>query len=337
MESTVASYVQLLCDVAAHAYQLPVAALLRDAGLHPDVLDDAELAVPEDRAVALLRRVLDESGDEGLGLRLAHALDLRTQGFFGYALLSSSTMRERVDVHLRYQKLRGHLPLTMTLRDGVALFECTVQHLPSDLAPVILDFGFAGACIHHRRRLARADSELALWMTQRERSHHAALRALVGGPVVFEAPVNRLQMPARDLDMPLAGDPHLAKLARARLEAQLEACAADGPRDLLARVRRRLEQRLGRDTSLDAVAADLKVSARTLRRHLGARGVSYQSLLEEIRLARATALLSDTNEAVEHIAAQLGYGDPSNFRRAFKRWTGRSPRAYRADTRAVAG
>lgn len=333
--TTAIGYVQLLCEVATREHGLDQASLLAAVALDPALLDDEAATVPEPTFLALLRLVRARTGDPALGLRLAQALDLRRQGFFGYALLSSGTVRERVAVHLRYQRLRGLVSLESTIEGDVLTFSCNTDNLPTDLLPIVLDFGIAGACLHHRQRIVREDTGLALWLSYREAPHHRALRALVGGPVVFDAPCNRLQMRASDLDQPLNGDAHLAKLAHDQLEAQLAALSTSVPGNLLHQVRERVLARLTRDPSLDAVAGDLRVSARTLRRHLAAQGVSYQTLLEQVRQDRATRYLRESGEPIEWIAGQLGYGDPSNFRRAFKRWTGLSPRAFRAREHAA--
>jgi len=71
-----------------------------------------------------------------------------------------------------------------------------------------------------------------------------------------------------------------------------------------------------------------------LRRRLSALQTSFQALLEEVRHGRAVAFLSDGELAVEQISVQLGYGDPANFRRAFRRWEGVAPSTYRAACRA---
>ncbi|MEY4514190.1 MAG: hypothetical protein RLZZ450_6312 [Pseudomonadota bacterium] len=86
----------------------------------------------------------------------------------------------------------------------------------------------------------------------------------------------------------------------------------------------------------ERIARDLRVSARTLRRRLGALGTSFQELLEDVRRGRAIAYLVESEVAVEQISVQLGYGDPANFRRAFRRWEGVAPSTYRAERRAAA-
>lgn len=81
--------------------------------------------------------------------------------------------------------------------------------------------------------------------------------------------------------------------------------------------------------SIDAVAQRMNCSGRTLQRRLAERNLNYQMLLDNIRKDIAIELLSTTRLPVTHIAQRTGFADDSTFHRAFKRWTGVSPGAYR--------
>jgi AraC-like DNA-binding protein len=74
-------------------------------------------------------------------------------------------------------------------------------------------------------------------------------------------------------------------------------------------------------------------SSRTLLRRLRDAGVSYQKLIDEVRLERATVKLEGTDISVKELAFELGYSGANNFIRAFKRMTGTTPKAYREQTR----
>lgn len=77
------------------------------------------------------------------------------------------------------------------------------------------------------------------------------------------------------------------------------------------------------------VAAKLGMSHRTLRRRLRAEGTSYSKILAEVRLEAALTCLTNDSITIDEIAYQLGYTEPTNFRHAFRRWTGNPPSAYR--------
>ncbi|PSN10754.1 AraC family transcriptional regulator [filamentous cyanobacterium CCT1] len=79
--------------------------------------------------------------------------------------------------------------------------------------------------------------------------------------------------------------------------------------------------------ALVAVASGLSV--RSLQRHLAEAGLTYSKLIDQVRFKRAVALLQQPDVKLLEIALELGYTDPANFARAFKRWAGVSPREYR--------
>jgi AraC-like DNA-binding protein len=79
----------------------------------------------------------------------------------------------------------------------------------------------------------------------------------------------------------------------------------------------------------ERVAKRLNISARTLQRRLNDWGVTFEELIDEYRRDRAARLLMRADHSIREIAYSLGYSDPAHFTRAFKRWTGVSPRSYR--------
>jgi AraC-like DNA-binding protein len=120
-------------------------------------------------------------------------------------------------------------------------------------------------------------------------------------------------------------------------EQQCEALLAslDVQDALLTRVRRLLIARPGDFPDLASAAHMLQTSGRSLRRHLSSMGTSYQAILNEVRKRLALQYLTATHLPLYEIANLLGFSDPSNFRRAFKKWTGKLPSDYRADDKSV--
>lgn len=89
-------------------------------------------------------------------------------------------------------------------------------------------------------------------------------------------------------------------------------------------VRSRLRHERGTWPSMADVAAELHVDVRTLRRHLGAEGTSYRTLVDEVRHQRALELLVH-DVPVAEVAAELGYSETATFSRSFRRWEGVQP------------
>lgn len=106
--------------------------------------------------------------------------------------------------------------------------------------------------------------------------------------------------------------------------------------DLPALVSGRLRETGEGYPSLARMAASLCMSPRTLKRRLRAHGVRFRQLLDGVRFRESAQLLEQSDLTVEQIALRLGYSSPANFSRAFRRWSGHAPGAYRR-TEALRG
>jgi len=84
---------------------------------------------------------------------------------------------------------------------------------------------------------------------------------------------------------------------------------------------------------LDAIAKQLGFSARTLQRRLQEQDLEFNTLVEEIRIAKALEYMENSTRSINDIALGLGYTEASSFTRAFRRWTGLSPREFRQHIR----
>lgn len=100
--------------------------------------------------------------------------------------------------------------------------------------------------------------------------------------------------------------------------------------DLVEPIRKAIARRLAHGhPAIRDVAATLGLNVRTLQRRLVKAGVIYSRLVEEVRLETAVRLFEDHGLTLAKISSALGYSDPAHFTRAFVRWTGMTPRAYR--------
>lgn len=155
------------------------------------------------------------------------------------------------------------------------------------------------------------------------------LDKLCGVRPVFDAPLNAVLLPAKDLDAPLPQ----ANATMARLcEEQCRQLLAK--RQVRSGVSGQIRDRLLRNPadmpSLDDVAAELHTSVRSLRRRLDDERTSFRALVDEVRQTLAEEMLTAGHMKLAEIAARLGYTEPAAFIAAFKRWKGVSPTAYRA-------
>jgi AraC-like DNA-binding protein len=153
------------------------------------------------------------------------------------------------------------------------------------------------------------------------------------GAVRFDQPRDRLIFDRAYLDLPLlTADPGAARAMREQCERQLQALSQAST--LAARVLAGLFAADGSVYSARQLARQLGMSERTLKRRLAEQNTSYTELLDAARRTRALELLG-AGLSVEEISARLGYSDAANFTRAFRRWTGQSPRVARREARAA--
>lgn len=115
------------------------------------------------------------------------------------------------------------------------------------------------------------------------------------------------------------------------VEAMEDLLANMPSNDLVEQVKRRIQVLLGSgDMSEERVAVPMNISPRHLRRKLNVEGTSYEQLVDEVRKEGAIRMISQGQLSLTSIAYELGFLDPSSFTRAFRRWTGMSPTAFRS-------
>jgi AraC-like DNA-binding protein len=148
----------------------------------------------------------------------------------------------------------------------------------------------------------------------------------------FAQPLDVMRFSPSLLEAPLkTASAELGALLELRLKELVPAASED---ELLTRARRELAQLLDeRNLELTELAERLHMGERTLQRELARRETSHRALLDDLRRNRAQKLLF-AGLPVEQIAHQLCFSESSAFFRAFRRWTGRTPHAWRADRRA---
>jgi AraC-like DNA-binding protein len=158
-------------------------------------------------------------------------------------------------------------------------------------------------------------------------------RRLFGENLEMGRPWTRIRFDAQFLSMrPLRDEAQLKRFLR---DSPLALIAQYRSRDSIsARVWQELRQTLPEAwPSFEELAARLYMTTSTLRRRLEAGGTSYQNIKDEARRERAIEQLQLNRKSNAEIAEELGFGDPSTFYRAFRKWTGATPNAFRRQVR----
>ncbi|MGB1580113.1 MAG: helix-turn-helix transcriptional regulator, partial [Nevskiales bacterium] len=147
-------------------------------------------------------------------------------------------------------------------------------------------------------------------------------------PTRFNTGVIQLRFDEKYLDFkPETANPVTARMVEEQCLREMEQLGLAG--DLVKQVRSILETGGERYPSLGFVAEHLHMSERSLKRKLREQGASYRQLLDAVRYQDSIRLLQESQLNIEQVAVQLGYTDPANFTRAFRKWSGVTPSEYR--------
>ena len=308
-------------------------ALLLRVGLDPARLQSPDLRVSQSQATEFVTRAIIESGEPGLGIMMAKELHLPLHGALGTAVMASRTLSEALELMARYLQLRApHLQIEQEQQGDNAVFRviCGIDLGP--LQTFIMDAMLFGCVSMSVQLLGRPVPGSYVRRRCNEPGYFQRFRHLVPVPVRFGEDDDAIVVPLSELSLPLKfSDEQLADASRQQCEDALKQLTEDA--GFGARVRRVIETSHPFPPKLARVASTLFVSERTLKRRLQEEEISFQVLVDQVRLERACELLQNTRLNLSQIADTLGYADAANFTRAFKRWTGVSPSSYRNSER----
>jgi AraC-like DNA-binding protein len=303
-------------------------AFCRRRGCDLDRLDQTEGRLPWADTSALWQAAARATGNPHLGLHAAASLPDRAESAFGYLMASSPTLREAIELMVRYQALHfdGNALSLDDRDDHVALRVSLPSSMPSSAHQTEY------ICVLLKRACAMVVGPTFRLLAVHFR--HAGPASATEHEQIFECPVrfrqseNALLVARRVLSrVSLFANPDIFESVRAIAEQRL---AELGSPDCVRQVRKALAPLLSGACRVEDVARQLGLSRRSLQRRLAAEGSSFATVLDQTRRERALALIQRRGVTVAAIASDVGFADPRAFVRAFHRWTGLTPSAFRA-------
>ena len=270
------------------------------------------------------------TGDPALGLKLGLRLNLSAHAVLGQAFMTCHDLGQVMDLFLKYYHL---LAPALYLEFEILGERCvlTTVSSPED-APIEFSYELMyGAIVNTLRGLLNTpDLQLRIEVPYPEPAHAALYYEVFGEDMHFDCMRGRVSFHRDLLNTPLpSSNPALRSLYEAecaRLLADLE--EEDSVAEQTLRLLRKLE---GQYPQMPQIATMLNLSPRTYRRRLEEEKQSFQGLLDKVRAEHATRYLQNTRLPLSSIAYIVGFNDASNFRRAYLKWTGHSPREVRHD------
>ena len=288
------------------------------------------------RFVSFLEAAADALGDPLLGAKLGARSRMEDLGLLGVMFLTSPNLQ------IALGQLRSFYPVLQSatrveLDAQGAMPEFIYQILGPTIWPRRQDaeLTLSMICSAIRSLLGESWSPVEVHFEHDRAQHDAreldsALLEIFRAPVQFNQSANRLILHPHDLVRPRTSrgegmaphlERHLKDLMRTK-ETTFDSCASQ--------VSRIISQRLGHaDLEVQSIAAEMRLSARTLQRRLAQESTSLRDLVRRHRSHLVDKLLKDPKSKMTAIAHDVGYSDATTFSRAFKIWSGNTPRDHR--------
>ncbi len=307
------------------------AALLEHSSLREEDLVDLDDCVPYERMYALLEYVVRELEEPSLPVNLAESTVIENLHVMGFAVMTSSTARESLERAVRYWRLLadGSWELEEDGEDAVLRW---VGRFPKRLGERVSDECKVASFLHHTRECSGVHV-----IPSRVCFRHAAPADLTRhreffgiDPRFSESEVEfRFRLADISDKVGIKANPELNDYFVRQAETRLQ--DVDEGAGIVVRTRDAISRALSSgEPSCESIARRLATSERNLRRSLSGEGTSFRKLVAEVRQSRAELLLKRPRTTITQIAFLLGFSDASAFSRAFRRWCGVSPQAFRA-------
>lgn len=309
-----------------------VSNMLEQARISAQLLNDHKATISLQQEVAFTREFIKIMADDDIGFKAGQCYRINAFGHIGLAAGSSDTVSDAIDFFLKYIRLAyTHFDINFFKKEGNAVLRFNDKYDLSDLRRFYLERDFSFAFLSTRDMFPRSI------VGQKPKIIHFDFpcptsvdhyQMLYECQVHFSMPYNQILFDERYLDLPL---PLANSLTRELLEEQCKTqeIALFGPQSYDEKIRSIIQAMTGEIPSLDKIATLYFVTPRTLRRKLKEQGLTFQQLVNEELSKKALHYLSTTDLSVEQISMRLGYSESASFIHAFKRWTGKTPKACR--------
>jgi AraC-like DNA-binding protein len=299
------------------------------AGFFVDQLGDPDARVPLQQYVDLWNAVEEAPGGVDIGPHWAEVARLYMMGALGYLMSHAPTVGEAFLAWGRFGRISGGaLAPTIELRQGRLVFHGRVipelaknrAYGESSIA-IIIGLG------HELAGVRPVPLEIR-YQFPKPPNPEAAER-IFGCAAVYDADKMLIALPESFARMPVVKRDPAAFVALGRYAQQIDERVPDAT-TLDARIRSTIRHSIDQgEPGATQIARALKLTPRTLQRRLAERGTTLSRLVDQVRRELAEAYLSGNELGIGEAALMLGYSEPSAFHRAFRRWTGQTPAAYR--------
>jgi AraC-like DNA-binding protein len=310
-----------------------VAEMGRAVDLDVVALGKPDQRVPGSRVERLFEEAERCTQDPHVGLHMGESYHPGALNILGYVVLSCRSAGDVLDRLARYASILNDGLRVRVTREGTRTM-CRFDALDGldnylTRAPRHpIEAMYAGVAVTMRNLTGTTIEPQAVAFSHRAPSDVAEHQRVFGREAQFGAAENVLTFLTSDLEAPVrSSNPDLLEVFERHANAIIDQLGEHGP--VSRRIVRLLSERVkGIAPTLDDVASELAMSARSVQRSLRAEGTSYQLLLDDVRRELAVRHLAVRGTSAAEVAFLTGFSEPSAFSRAFRRWTGVTPGAY---------
>jgi AraC-like DNA-binding protein len=304
---------------------------LKAADLDPTILDErnARFSLTEYNRVQLA--ALELSGDEALGLHIGEQSRSTAFDLLGDLTDHASTLRQGIETIICYQGILSDIPApTLNEQGEKALIWYEFPGFDSPGNRLISELAMSGYLRFIRMFVGPKARPHGVFFAYKAPSYRGEYERVFAGTERFEHEVTGIEFERVWLDRAqLFKNPELYSVLQGHAERALGRLTRDG--DLTDVVLERLALTDPKKMPLmKDVARHFGMSARSLRRRLGAEGAGYTDLIKQAQTAIAKRMLENPHTSIHETAYAMGFDAPAAFHRAFKRWTGMTPKQYKS-------
>lgn len=303
------------------------------AGLDYSLLSDPNARYPVELTTRLWKISAEVTGNPCFGIKAASFWHPTTIHALGYSWMASESLYDALTRAVRYFRIVSSGAGAYLVETDDEVQFVFKSRSKSKLADEAVDAGIALIVVMCRTSYGDNFNPLRIDMTREVLPCAQSYVDYFKAPVNFSMPTDILYFDKAQVYEKLpTGN---AELARANDQIITEYLAHFDRNNTSLRVKIKLVERMpsGQVTE-ESIAKTLNMSVRTLQRKLKEEGGSYKEILDETREELAAQYMKNSRRSINEITYLLGFSEPSNFSRAFKRWTGRSPTRFRDELMA---
>jgi AraC-like DNA-binding protein len=330
--TTISAVATLIAETLQTHYKVDPAPLFQQAGLDLAKINDPNSRINRAKIMTLWDVAAAATKDPCIGLVVGFNIRPTSYYALGYAWLASRTLLEALERLVHYYQVIVTAPLELSICKKAATYRLEVVYPDPKYAasPIALDSFLASIVKLCRSASSTAFRPQEVFIAHEEMGDPATYRELFDAPVHFSAGTNALCFERKALDALLPGEnPALVQMND---KASADYLDSLDPDKVASEVRRLLLNLLpAGKTSQQQVASRMHRSLSKLQRQLHAEGTSYMEIREDTRQSLGEKYVRERKLSMNEIAFLLGFSDQSNFSRAFKRWTGMTPRQFQSD------